>query len=177
MKALILSLILLAGLSGTAQAEIHKQIPKPGIKPINQSCLAGRDIVGAGFASWYGAELHGQRTADGGRFDMLALTAAHPSLPFGTRVQVKNKRNGKTVIVKITDRGPYAQNRVIDVSKEASRKLQFTAHGTAPVEIRRCLSKAAFEKEQKQALEPKPKAKEKAKAKPKPKAPRVKLNE
>lgn len=158
MKAFILSLILLGALSRTGQAEVYRHIPKPATKPINQSCLAGREIVGAGFASWYGAELHGQKTADGGRFDMLALTAAHPSLPFGTRVQVKNKRNGQIIVVKITDRGPYAQGRIIDVSKEAARKLNFTARGTAPVEIRRCLSKAAYEKEHKpqEKRQPKP---------------------
>ena len=68
----------------------------------------------SGEASWYGFELHGQKTADGGHFDMLALTAAHRSLPFGTRVMVKNKRNGKMIVVKITDRGPYVDGRIID---------------------------------------------------------------
>lgn len=143
----ILTLIAVAGFAATAQAATHKPVPKPGIKPINQSCRASKQ-ASSGTASWYGFELHGQRMADGGRFDMLALTAAHRTLPFGTRVQVKNSRNGKMVVVRITDRGPYAQGRIIDVSKEAARKLNFVANGTAVVEIRKCLSKAAYEKEQ-----------------------------
>lgn len=155
MKAFIIGLLLLAGLSASGQAGAYRPVPKPGVKPANQFCLAGREIAGAGFASWYGAELHGRRTADGGRFDMLALTAAHRRFPFGTRVQVRNMRNGKTIVVKITDRGPYVDGRVIDVSKEAARKLAFTARGTAPVEIRKCLSRAAYEKEKR----PKPEKK------------------
>lgn len=145
---LIAGIVCALGCGPVAAREVL--IPKPGIKPINQSCRTSQDSSGSGMASWYGFELHGHRTADGGHFDMLALTAAHRTFPFGTRVQVKNKRNGKTVIVKINDRGPYAQARVIDVSKEAARKLGFVANGTAPVEIRKCLSKTAYEWEQKQ---------------------------
>lgn len=172
MKTLILSLLAVSGFAAAAHAGhapahltvLYKNVPKPGIKPINQSCLISRE-TSTGEASWYGFELHGQRTADGGHFDMLALTAAHRTFPFGTRVMVKNKRNGKMIVVKITDRGPYAEGRIIDVSKEAARKLSFVANGTAPVEIRRCLSKVAYEKEQRQEMKVKPKAKPKPKKK------------
>ncbi len=83
----------------------------------------------SGKASWYGAELHGHKTASGKRYDMNKLTAAHRTLPFGTRVQVTNCKNGKCCIVEINDRGPHVGRRVIDISKEAARQLGIFPNG------------------------------------------------
>ena len=88
-----------------------------------------------GRASWYGKAFHGQLTANGERFDMHALTAAHRTLPFGTIVRVTNTRSGKSVSVRINDRGPFHSGRIIDLSYEAARKLGFVTRGTARVEI------------------------------------------
>ena len=88
-----------------------------------------------GQASWYGKARHGQRTASGEHFDMHALTAAHRTLPFGTIVRVTNLSSGRSVNVRINDRGPSRRDRVIDLSYEAARKLGFVARGTARVEI------------------------------------------
>ena len=88
-----------------------------------------------GKASYYGARHHGNKTASGERFDQYALTAAHRSLPFGTRVQVTNLRNGKRVAVRINDRGPYSRGRLIDVSKAAAEQLDMLTSGIAPVRI------------------------------------------
>lgn len=79
-----------------------------------------------GSASWYALN---SRTASGERMNPQAMTAAHRSLPFGTRVKVTNKRNGKSVVVRINDRGPFIKGRVIDVSKAAARALGFIGAG------------------------------------------------
>ncbi len=83
-----------------------------------------------GQASWYGPGFHGRRTASGETFDTNALTAAHRSLPFGTRVRVVNKRTGRSVVVRINDRGPYAHGRVIDLSRASAQAIGITGVGT-----------------------------------------------
>jgi len=88
-----------------------------------------------GVASWYGAELQGKRTASGERFAADALTAAHPSLPLGTRVRVTNLANGRSVVVRINDRGPFVEGRALDVSRGAARALGMLGSGTARVRI------------------------------------------
>lgn len=94
------------------------------------------DTVERGTASWYGEAHHGKTTASGEPFDMYAMTAAHPTLEMGMRVEVENLSNGRTVIVRINDRGPYADDRIIDVSMAAAQALGFVAAGTAEVEVR-----------------------------------------
>ncbi len=89
-----------------------------------------------GVASWYGTKFHGQRTSSGETYDMYAMTAAHKSLPLPTYVQVTNLQNGREVIVKVNDRGPFHDNRVIDLSYAAATKLGITASGTGLVEVR-----------------------------------------
>lgn len=89
----------------------------------------------SGRASWYGSQFHGRKTASGERFNMNAMTAAHRSLPFGTRVRVTNKRNGRSVVVRINDRGPFSGGRILDVSKAAANRLGLIATGTAPVTL------------------------------------------
>ena len=88
-----------------------------------------------GKASWYGPGFHGKKTANGERFDMNTLTAAHRTLPISSRVRVTNLANGKSVVVRITDRGPYHGNRVMDLSKAAAQELGFIRTGTAQVKI------------------------------------------
>jgi rare lipoprotein A len=88
-----------------------------------------------GTASWYGPKFDGRRTASGERYDMHSLTAAHPSLPFGTLVQVTNLGNGRQVVVRINDRGPFGRRRVIDLSYAAARQLKIVGPGTAEVQL------------------------------------------
>jgi rare lipoprotein A len=86
-------------------------------------------------ASWYGPNFHGRRTANGERYDQNALTAAHPSLPFGTLLEVRNPRTGESVVVRINDRGPFAKRRVIDLSFAAARQVSLIGPGTGMVEL------------------------------------------
>jgi len=88
-----------------------------------------------GEASWYGPGFHGKETSSGETFDQKEMTAAHPSLPMGTKAEVTNLENGKKVEVRINDRGPYAENRVIDLSSAAANKLNMKTDGTAQVKI------------------------------------------
>lgn len=87
-----------------------------------------------GAASWYGSNFHGKATASGKRYDQNKMTAAHKTLPFGTRVKVINTQNKRSVIVKITDRGPFHKGRIIDLSRSAARKLGIK--GVARVSIK-----------------------------------------
>nr|WP_267915211.1 septal ring lytic transglycosylase RlpA family protein [Borreliella garinii] len=88
-----------------------------------------------GLASWYGEAFHGKITANGEKFDMMALTAAHKELPFNTAVRVTNLLNNRSVVVRINDRGPFRKDRIIDLSKHAAEKLDFLGIGVAPVKI------------------------------------------
>lgn len=88
-----------------------------------------------GQASWYGPGFHGNKTANGETFNQHKLTAAHPSLPLGTKAEVTNLENGKKVEVKINDRGPYAKDRSIDLSRAAAQQLGMTKDGAAQVKI------------------------------------------
>ena len=97
----------------------------------------------AGLGSWYGAELHGRKTASGERFDMEQLTAAHPSWPLSTWVRVTHRRTGKSVVVRINDRGPFGRGRIIDLSHAAALRLGVTGHGAFPVVIERLAGKPA----------------------------------
>jgi rare lipoprotein A len=89
-----------------------------------------------GLASWYGSQLHGKATASGEPMDRQRLTAAHRTLPFGTVLEVTNKKNGRRVMVTVNDRGPGPDNRVIDLSPVAAAQLGMKKKGLAPVEIR-----------------------------------------
>ena len=86
----------------------------------------------SGAASWYAS---GHRTANGERFNPNGMTAAHRSLPFGTRVRVENKRNGRSVVVRINDRGPFTKGRIIDLSRAAAAKINMIKQGVAPVRV------------------------------------------
>ena len=93
----------------------------------------GYDQVG--MASWYGPGFHGKTTANGERYDMHGLTAAHKTLPFGTKVRVTNLANDRALIVRINDRGPFVPGRIIDLSKRAAERLGFLEAGKARVRV------------------------------------------
>ncbi|TLY47765.1 MAG: septal ring lytic transglycosylase RlpA family protein [Gammaproteobacteria bacterium] len=88
-----------------------------------------------GIASWYGMKFHDFKTSNGETYNVTAMTAAHKTLPLPTYLQVTNLRNGKKIIVKVNDRGPFVKNRLIDLSYAAAKKLNMTGTGTAPVSI------------------------------------------
>jgi len=88
-----------------------------------------------GVGSWYGANFHGKKTASGKRFNMHNYTAAHRSLPLGTQVRVVNLKNGRGVIVKINDRGPYIKGRIIDLSYAAAKSIGMVRSGIARVKV------------------------------------------
>lgn len=89
----------------------------------------------ASVASWYGPGFHGRRTANGEIFNQYAMTAAHKSLPFGTKVKVTNLNNGRSVVIRVNDDGPHIPGRVIDLSQGAAAKIGMLSSGTAPVKL------------------------------------------
>lgn len=97
---------------------------------------SSKGYVKQGIASWYGKKFHGRRTSSGEAYNMYAMTAAHKTLPLPTYVQVKNLKNGRKVVVKVNDRGPFHQNRIIDLSYAAAEKLDIVGQGTGFVEVR-----------------------------------------
>ena len=101
--------------------------PKPKVSPVK--------TYQVGTASWYGEQFQGKQTASGEPFDMLDFTAAHPSLKLGSFVKVTNLRNGKTVVVRINDRGPLVDGRIIDLSYNAARALDFQERGVQRVRL------------------------------------------
>jgi rare lipoprotein A len=111
--------------SQNAPAATAAQPPAPGKAPFTQT----------GMASWYGPGFAGRPTASGEKFDPNDMTCAHPKLKFGTRVRVTNLDNGKSVVVRVNDRGPFAKGRVIDLSKEAAKRLDFIDKGVARVKV------------------------------------------
>lgn len=92
-------------------------------------------VVQTGLASWYGSRFHGRLTASGERYNQYAMTAAHKTLPFGSRVRVTNLNTGQAIEVRINDRGPYIRGRIIDLSYAAARRISVRKPGTAPVQI------------------------------------------
>ena len=97
---------------------------------------SNQGFVQKGDASWYGTKFHGRKTSSGEDYDMYAMTAAHKTLPLPTYVEVRRTDNNKKIIVKVNDRGPFHDGRIIDLSYAAATKLGITGEGTAPVEIR-----------------------------------------
>lgn len=93
------------------------------------------EFVSEGVASYYADEYHGRKTSNGETYDMYALTAAHQQLPFNTKVKVTNLNNGKSILVRINDRGPFKDNRIIDLSYTAAKELEMIGPGTARVRL------------------------------------------
>ncbi len=104
--------------------------------------LTGKDTIAAkakgasfsGHASWYGGKFHGRKTSDGSRYDQDGLTAAHRSLPFGTKLLVMNRRTGQSCVVQVNDRGPFVGDRIIDLSRGAAKQLDMLGSGVATVD-------------------------------------------
>jgi rare lipoprotein A len=113
-------------------AQTEMRAPSGSVRPI-PSPISGRPEVG--LASWYGAFHQGLLTASGETYDMGRLTAAHRTLPLGTRLRVTNLDNGRIVRVRVNDRGPYVPGRIVDLSREAARLLDMTERGIALVRL------------------------------------------
>ncbi len=147
----ILSVVVL-GLSGCSEAELAAHVAKtlPGssgskgdFKIGNPYKVAGKwytpsesyDLVETGIASWYGPNFHGKKTANGEKFNMYELTAAHRTLQLPSLVRVTNLENGRALVVRVNDRGPFKRGRIIDLSKKAAELLGFKNQGTAKVRV------------------------------------------
>jgi rare lipoprotein A len=129
MAARLLLVFMLATTACTPPPKTAAPEPRPAReRPPEPVAIVGK-------ASWYGEFHHGRRTASGEIFDMRALTAAHRSLPLGTRLRVTNLANGRAVNVRVTDRGPFIRGRVIDVSHGVAIALDAVAAGVFPVEL------------------------------------------
>jgi len=123
-------------LTAIANAPVDAQQPITGTSNLGDSGEATlRQRIRGGIASWYGPGFHGRRTANGERYNQHGLTAAHKSLPFGTRVLVTNLVTGRSVMVRINDRGPFIRGRVIDLSAGAAKAIGVYGRGTAPVAL------------------------------------------
>jgi len=99
-----------------------------------------------GTASWYGSKFHGRKTANGERYDMHAMSAAHTTLPMPTMVRVTNLDNGRSVVVRVNDRGPFVKNRIIDLSYAAARELGYDQAGTARVRVEALGHSASYDR-------------------------------
>lgn len=131
-----LALLALSGCAQVAPVEPGAPAPPPQAAPEPPPvCAAAQRPVERGTASWYGAAHHGRRTASGEPFDMNGLTAAHRTLPFGTRIRVTHEGNGRSVELTVTDRGPFIAGRFLDVSRRAARELGFARDGVATVRL------------------------------------------
>jgi len=135
---LMLALALCAGLAAASDGEpVKKRASKrnaPNTVQTGKSILR-KPLTQVGSASWYGKAFHGRQTANGDTYDMFQFTAASRTLKLGTLAKVTNLRNGKWVIVKVNDRGPYVGNRIMDVSYGAAQMLNFRARGVERVKI------------------------------------------
>lgn len=108
---------------------------KPVLQAAPKTAVASKEDKLRGIASWYGAVLNGHRTASGERFDMFAMTACHPTLPFGSIVRVVDLNTRKSVVVRINDRGILSKGRIIDLSYTAAQELKITKAGLAQVDV------------------------------------------
>lgn len=145
--SIFLALLLLSGCS-TRFASTKYEPTRP-TKTYNQATMRPYTVHGKryypsvvrtgerlrGDASWYGPNFHGKLTSNGERYDMYAMTAAHKTLPMNTVVRVTNRKNGKSTVVRINDRGPFVESRIIDLSKAAASKIDMIGSGTASVEL------------------------------------------
>jgi rare lipoprotein A len=124
----------------TPRAEPRSRYGNPASYVVNGQryhvMQSSQGYVERGIASWYGTKFHGRRTSSGETYNMYAMTAAHKSLPLPTYAQVTNLKNGRSIVVKINDRGPFHDNRIIDLSYAAAAKLGILKQGTGLVEVR-----------------------------------------
>jgi rare lipoprotein A len=135
------AMVLLAGCSSSprfTRGETQARSSNGGAAPARPSAPSSKTgvlLTLEGVASYYADDFHGKQAANGERFDMNALTAAHRTFPFGTEVRVTNLANGKLVVVRINDRGPFKEGRLIDLSLRAAKDLDMMGAGTAKVRL------------------------------------------
>ncbi|MDP2807661.1 MAG: septal ring lytic transglycosylase RlpA family protein [bacterium] len=145
MKKILWVLLLTAGFFGCTPAPIYRS-GTVSISPVKETATEQKTqppaktepwplAVQLGLASFYGREFHGRKTANGEIFDMEAMTAAHRTLPFGTMVKVTNLKNEQSVVVKINDRGPFVEGRIIDLSQGAAKKIEIDGVEQVRLEI------------------------------------------
>jgi rare lipoprotein A len=145
-SSLALAAGVLAGSTRTVLADARLRLPSATAPPAVPIASATPALLAPqkpletihplhGIASWYGGVFNGRRTASGERFDMYALTACHPTLPFGSLVRVVNLKNGRSVVVRITDRGYLFKGRILDLSYGAAQRLAMTKPGLAEVQL------------------------------------------
>lgn len=132
--AIIISLLLLCSCASKNNTQNGYSYRVNGKKYTTHSSAEG--FSQRGLASWYGKKFHGRKTANGETYDMYAMTCAHKTLPFNTRLEVTNLSNGKKTIVRVNDRGPFVKGRIIDLSYKAGKQIGIHITGTAPVRIR-----------------------------------------
>ena len=136
---IIISIVLSCAASPRYKANNNKykssKSKKVGKGKTNKSTFNKNIMTYRGLSSYYGHKFHGKLTANGEVFDMYGLTAAHKEMPFNTIVRVTNKNNGTSLIIRINDRGPYIDGRILDCSFGAAKKLGFVKEGIAPVKI------------------------------------------
>lgn len=109
--------------------------PKPALSDEDMTSYKAGDVIQEGLASWYGPKFHGKLTANGEIYEMDDLTAAHRTLPFNTRIRVTNQSNGKSVDVRVNDRGPYVGDRIIDLSRGAAQAIDMIDDGVGHVRL------------------------------------------
>ena len=131
---------LIAAAPGLASCAVKEVPPAPpdqtAPSPAPAAVQGNREVYReTGTASWYGKEFHGRKTASGEIFDMYGISAAHRTLPLGTTIRVTNLDNYKSIKVRVNDRGPFARNRVLELSYGAAKELGYVAQGTARVKI------------------------------------------
>jgi rare lipoprotein A len=119
----------LIALSAKSEAKLSASIAPPRLS------VVPKEKTEIGLASWYGQEFQGNTTANGEVFDLNGLTAAHPTLPFGTVIRVTNLMNSKNILLRVNDRGPYIARRVLDVSWAAAKRLGFVNSGITRVRV------------------------------------------
>jgi rare lipoprotein A len=126
----------LVGLPGSLSSETLVPTTWPAMASFGMARSPATSRAGAvGLASWYGGFHHGLPTASGETFDMMQLTAAHRTLPLGTRLRVTNLENGRIVRVRVNDRGPYVDRRILDLSHGAAQALHMVERGVVPVRL------------------------------------------
>jgi len=113
----------------------NKNKPYQALGETYKPITSAKSFTQSGIASWYGKRFHGKKTANGEKYDMYAMTAAHPTLPLPSYVKVVNPSNNRSVIVRVNDRGPFKHSRIIDLSYAAAHKLRIVDRGSAPVHI------------------------------------------
>lgn len=134
-RRLVLGLALAASLAACAAPRPAPQPPPPPAPVVSLPTAPQPTFSQQGVASWFGKSHHGQRTANGETYDMNAMTAAHRTLPFGSMVRVTRLDDGRSVTVRINDRGPYAGGRIIDLSAQAAEQIGIAERGIARVKV------------------------------------------